>query len=241
MRKRYLTVAVALAGWVLFTPGAAQAQQVTLLDTTTTASQANSQNPRGSTYYANAHTIAMTSGGAYDIQTWTGSTIGDTGPYDTYIYLLSPTGTVLAQDDDSGQSNGGGTFSSRIQYTATASGTYTVIVSTFSPQTATKYRLMIKGPAAGAQGPVTIPNVRLTPAPRDLGALPAVDVALDLGLNRQDEFHQDDGSFCDVQVRAGSLGSASVAAARRLQLRPVQGRQADEGKAGAHGKHGDRL
>jgi len=186
MRKRYLTVAVALAGWVLFTPGAAQAQ-TTLLDTTTTVTQANSQNPKGSAYYANAHQIAMTAGGAYDIQTWTGTTIGEpaTAPYDTYIYLLNPSGTVVAQDDDSGEANGGGHYSSRIQYTAQASGTYTVIVTTFSSATTLKYRLTIKGPAAGTQGPVTIPNVRLTPAPRDLGLLPAVDVALDLGLNRQ--------------------------------------------------------
>jgi hypothetical protein len=180
MRKRFLILAVAVTGWVLFAPtpwaGLASAQQTTLLDTTTTATNTSlGTNPRGSGYPANAHQVQFQAGGSYTMRTYTGSSISDSGYYDSYMYLLDPSNTVVAQDDDSG-----GNLSSMITFTPKTGGTYTIIVTTWSQTSSIKYRLLVTGtpPTAGAAG---IPNVRLAPPPRDLAAPQPVPLALDLG------------------------------------------------------------
>jgi len=182
MRKRILTVAVALAGWIFFAPSpwsSVASAQTTLLDTTSTVTTSNSKNPRGSAYYANAHDIALTAGGSYTFTTQTGSQINDSGYNDSWIWLLDPSGATVANNDDFG-----GNLSSQITFTPQTSGTYTLIVTTYGAGQTMKYRLIITGPAAGTQGPVTIPNVRMTPEPRDFAAPQPVPVACDLGLQR---------------------------------------------------------
>jgi hypothetical protein len=176
-------VSLAVAGWALLGPtpwaSVAQAQtSVTLLDVTTSLTAYSAPNPRGTTYFNQNHTIVMTAGGSYTLRTKTGTTIGATlnnGYYDTYIYLLDPSGNVVAQDDDSNGYNGGdgGTFSSKISaYTPTVSGTYTLVVTTYSPGQAMQYEVIITGPP-GATPPTPvpttgIPNVRLEREPQQL-------------------------------------------------------------------------
>jgi hypothetical protein len=179
MRRRYAAIALAVAGWALVGPtNVAQAQtSVTLLDVTTSATSNVAPNPRGTTYFNQNHTIVMTAGGSYTLRTKTGTTIGATlngGYFDSYIYLLNPSGQVVAQDDDSNGTAGGdgGTFSSKISnYTPTVSGTYTLVVTTFSPGQAIQYEVIITGPPGTTPPtpvpPTTgIPNVRLEREPQ---------------------------------------------------------------------------
>jgi len=171
MRKRNWWAVLAVSAWVLFgaTPWAnvARAQSVTLLDTTGTTSQTVANNPRGSGYLAGTHTIQMTAGSSYTIRTKTGTTIGQpaSAPYDTYLYLLNPSGTSVASDDDSnGPAYGGdgGTYSSKITYTPTVSGNYTIIVTTFSSGVNLTYEVIVTGPPSTGPAPAgAIPNVRL--------------------------------------------------------------------------------
>ena len=168
MRRRYLIIGAALAAWVYFGVSVAQAQDVTLLDVNTTASSNSGTNPRGATYFNQNHTITLTAGGTYTIRTKTGTTIGASGYYDSYIYLLGPTGTTITSNDDSNgpPSGDGGTFSSKIVYTvpAGATGQYTIVVTTFSAGQSLQYQLIVTGPP-GSGGTTTpaggIPNVRL--------------------------------------------------------------------------------
>ncbi len=70
---------------------------------------------------------------------------------DSYAYLIGPSGTVVAQDDDSG-----GNFQALINYTATATGTYTVEVTSFSSGTTGPFTVTLT--VAGSCAAVGIAN-----------------------------------------------------------------------------------
>jgi hypothetical protein len=68
--------------------------------------------------------------------------------FDTYLYLIGPSGSVVAQDDD-----GGGGSNSRIpprcgHYTLPSSGTYTIEVTSFYRNSTGSYTLSLGGPVA---------------------------------------------------------------------------------------------
>jgi hypothetical protein len=129
-----------------------------------TLSASNPLNPRGASYFANVHTITLTAGNTYTIR-MRASTVGP----DSYLYLLSPTGALVASDDD-------GDFniqiwSSKMTYAATTSGTYSIIATSFSGGQSFGYGWEVQGPAGTGGTPVGIPNVRLAPpAAPSLGA-----------------------------------------------------------------------
>jgi hypothetical protein len=76
--------------------------------------------------------------------------------FDTYLYLLDPTPAVMASNDDFGEST-----NSRITFTLTASGTWTIGATSFLANELGAYTLTIQC----ATGPSTTPTPTATPAP----------------------------------------------------------------------------
>jgi hypothetical protein len=96
---------------------------------------------RGSSYYADRYTFSGSSGQQVSI-------LLTSSAFDTYLYLISPSGLVLAQDDD-----GGGGTNSRIPavsgyYTLPSTGTYIVEVSSYSSNAVGNYSLTLASNAA---------------------------------------------------------------------------------------------
>ncbi len=58
---------------------------------------------------------------------------------DCYLYVLGPDQAVVAEDDD-----GGGQLNSRVDFTASAAGTYTVIATTFTEGDTGAYALRVR-------------------------------------------------------------------------------------------------
>jgi hypothetical protein len=79
-----------------------------------------------------SHTYAMKAGVKYEI-TMTSST------FDTYLWLNDPQGKMVASDDD-----GGGGLNSRIVYTPTESGDFTIIAGSFGGNGEGAYSIAIK-------------------------------------------------------------------------------------------------
>jgi hypothetical protein len=129
MRRQIVTV-LALVGGALLAPAIANAQ-TTLLNTSINidASTSSGTNYRGTGYYFNNLPLSFVSGNIYDIRT----AVATQPAYgvDTYILLVSPAGAVLAQDDDNSLGLGN-PYGSYLLYTAAASGTHTLCVSTYS-------------------------------------------------------------------------------------------------------------
>src|SRR5205085_2296676 len=75
---------------------------------------------RGATYYADLYTFTTTGASAMTI------TLNSTA-FDAYLYLRNSAGTVLASNDD-----GNGGTNSKITYTPTVSGTYTIDATSYS-------------------------------------------------------------------------------------------------------------
>jgi hypothetical protein len=73
--------------------------------------------------------INLVAGQSYNFQE-RGSPTGDGTLSDTFLFLRNSSGTILAQDDDSGVG-----FNSRINFTATSSGTHYLDASAFSSNT----------------------------------------------------------------------------------------------------------
>jgi V8-like Glu-specific endopeptidase len=93
-----------------------------------------------SSYYADRYTFSGTARQQVAIQL-TSST------FDTFLYLIGPDGRVLARDD-----NGGGGTNSRIPpgsgyYTLPSSGTYTIEVTSYSPNATGSYTLRLYAPS----------------------------------------------------------------------------------------------
>jgi hypothetical protein len=168
MRTRQLSAALALTGLALFArTSAAQAQTtVTLFSATGTLSAPLAQNPRngywgaGTQPFAAVHTVSLTAGNSYTIRvlpTAGGQTT------DSYVYLLDPSGAIAGQDDDSGYDMA--SLSSKLVFNATATGTYTVVVTTYYYNYSMNYGLTVDGPPGAGGAPNGIPNVRLLPNP----------------------------------------------------------------------------
>ncbi len=85
---------------------------------------------RGSTYYYDNFSLAVTAGSIYTI------TLNATA-FDTYLYLLNGS-VVLAQDDDSNGSN-----NARIVYTATAAGTLTIHATSWASSAIGAYTVSV--------------------------------------------------------------------------------------------------
>jgi len=64
--------------------------------------------------------------------------------FDAYLYLVSPSGTVVAQDDD-----GGGFTNARIVFTLNVSGTWRVEATTFNRGSTGTYTLSLSGCETG--------------------------------------------------------------------------------------------
>ncbi|MEW6207722.1 MAG: HYR domain-containing protein [Acidobacteriota bacterium] len=93
---------------------------------------------RGSRYIADRYSFTTTAGQEISI-------LLQTFDFDTYLYLIGPDGTVIAENDD-----GGGGTDSRIPggaglYQLPASGTYTIEVTSFGEFTTGFYRLNLSG------------------------------------------------------------------------------------------------
>jgi hypothetical protein len=66
---------------------------------------------------------------------------GITPPFDTYLYLLSPTGAVLAENDDIGGNPTN--INSRISFFLTTNGTHSILANSFAPEQRGTYRLSL--------------------------------------------------------------------------------------------------
>jgi hypothetical protein len=164
MRTRSLTAALVLAGYALLAPtpwsGAAHAQVTTLFSATGTVSAPNPQNPRTGNYFANLHAVTLTGGQSYTIRILP---TAESAYRDSYLILLGPTGGEVGRDDDNGRDIQ--VLSSKLVLTAPATGTYTIVASTFGTARVMTYQTTVEGPAGTGGAPEGIPNVRLNPAP----------------------------------------------------------------------------
>lgn len=106
---------------------------------TGTLSAASCRYPAGGEKFANPYTFTGTAGQQIAITM--------SGAFDTFLYLVGPTGTQLTFDDD-----GGGGTNSRIPATSgffslPSSGTYTIQASAFALGTGGSYTLSLTGPS----------------------------------------------------------------------------------------------
>jgi len=105
---------------------------------------------RGSSYYADRYSFSASAGQQVAI-------LLTSAAFDTYLYLIGPSGSVIAQNDD-----GGGGTNSRIPsssgfYSLPASGTYTIEVTSYSTNKTGNYTLSLSAPTAGPAAPSTWP------------------------------------------------------------------------------------
>lgn len=118
----------------------------------------------GSSPMTGRNTVSLTAGTTYRIDV-----TGENGDYDynvdTYLQLYDPNGSLVASCDNYG--NG---YASSISYPATATGTYTIIV-TILTSGVSSYHLNVTTVNVASSSPITplgtgTPNVRLTPRSR---------------------------------------------------------------------------
>jgi 3D (Asp-Asp-Asp) domain-containing protein len=101
------------------------------------------------------HTVQLQAGQNYTIDLKTLQ-----AGYDPYLWLINPTGQIVAQDDDSG-----GFPNSRINYTATVAGNYQLKVGSFANGSGGMYELSINNNALISQGPGAPPPPPPPPQP----------------------------------------------------------------------------
>ncbi len=94
---------------------------------------------RGSWYYADRYSFSASAGQQVAI-------LLTSSAFDTYLYLIGPSGTVIAQNDD-----GGGGTNSRIPassgyYTLPSTGTYIIEVTSYAVNATGIYTLSLSGP-----------------------------------------------------------------------------------------------
>jgi hypothetical protein len=94
--------------------------------------------------YADSYTFTGTAGTAVTITMTSGA-------FDTWLVLKSPSGTVVAQDDD-----GNGGTNSRIAYTPTASGTFTIEATSYSANATGSYSIALACGGGGGGGATLI-------------------------------------------------------------------------------------
>ncbi len=104
---------------------------------------------RGSTYYADRYSFNAPAGQRIAISLTSSA-------FDTYLYLIGPSGSVITEDD-----NGGGVSNSRIPSAAgllslTLGGTYTIEVTSLTPNNTGSYNLTLFGDDTDGDG---IPDV----------------------------------------------------------------------------------
>ncbi len=97
---------------------------------------ANGDEQKGGKFYK-SYSVPMKSGTEYAIQL-------KSGDFDAYLVVLDPKGKILAQNDDD---PAGGTLDSRIDYTPTADGVYTVIATSLNANESGKYSFEISSKA----------------------------------------------------------------------------------------------
>jgi hypothetical protein len=186
MRKCSLATVVALAA--LFAPplaseARAQSLPVILQQTVNLPAYGASQDV----------TITLTAGVTYYFCCNLWAATGYSMPYDSVLYLYSPSGTLVASNDDWG----GGTWNSQLgptptngygsyfAYTAATTGTYRLNVASYnwgaSAGTPSPFALIVYGTSSGSTPPTPvpttgIPNVRLDlrPSPFDLPQSPSI-------------------------------------------------------------------
>jgi hypothetical protein len=80
-------------------------------------------------------------------------TIDLASDFDGYLFLLEPSGNVLAQNDDHGSTN-----RSRIEATLRHSGPHRIVVTSFAAETRGNYTLTVAGGGQGQTVPVPVPQ-----------------------------------------------------------------------------------
>ncbi len=143
MRKQLLATVI-LTGWAIFAPGSWMPvihAQFSIASGGSSANTLTASSPvctiRGANFRQHTYTVALMMGNEYTID------LVGTGPnnpgwdasLDAYLYLLNPTGQVVDENDDiiMGGGSAGLELCSRIAYNPPASGTYTIIVTTWAP------------------------------------------------------------------------------------------------------------
>ncbi|MBI3951818.1 MAG: PPC domain-containing protein, partial [Acidobacteria bacterium] len=126
------------------------------------------QGRRGSSFFTDVYQFNGTAGQMVTIDLTSSA-------FDTYLYLLSPSGSVVAEDDDSG-----GETNSRITFTLTTSGLWRIEVTSFSEGETGSYSLALAG-CGGGGGGGTLCGSLLDERGSPRGALQAFHVGV-LGL-----------------------------------------------------------
>jgi hypothetical protein len=155
MCKSATVAGLVLTGWAWLAAGqwvgVAHAQQI-LLDVTDTMTAPHPLNPKGARFFAKAHTVNLTAGQSYVIR-MRPTTVGP----DSYIYLLNSSGTVVGQDDDGDAA--AQIWASKLVYTATSTGSYTIIATTFVAGASFQYRVWVETlPPPAPATPLTVPG-----------------------------------------------------------------------------------
>ncbi|MBS1875079.1 MAG: DUF1906 domain-containing protein [Acidobacteria bacterium] len=110
--------------------------------------------PHRSGSYAQLYTFTATAGSVITV-TETATTFSD-----TYLYLISPNSQVVAQDDDSA-----GNLNSRIVYTASSSGPYTIEATSFNGSVTGNFTISLTVSAGGGGGGAGNLQVAFAPNP----------------------------------------------------------------------------
>ena len=180
MRNSYLVTMLAALGWAFLTPGSwvtGLHAQTTILSASGMVDTSQPCPTRGPNFYQRTHTIAVIAGNQYTIDLRSTAADSNSGSYasdcDTYLYLPDSAGTIVAENDDV-ILGGGGTGTevrSLILYNATASGNYTIIVTSWSSGVTFPYNLTVtaRGVTGSATG-TTAPPPAGTPLPPSLPA-----------------------------------------------------------------------
>jgi hypothetical protein len=172
MRKQSFVLAI-LVGWlVALSPWVGEAQaQNTLLSSSANITSYNAPNPRGTTYFNQNFPLNLVAGNVYTVLTAT--TVTPNYSVDTYIYLLSPTGSTVASNDDWGSLPN--YYGSKITYTPTVSGSYILVVTTFSSNKSySGVPVTVTFTNPNQIPPGGIPNVKLAPPTAERSPLYAI-------------------------------------------------------------------
>lgn len=92
---------------------------------------------RGSAYYADRYSFNGSAGQQV--------AIGLTGLFDTYLYLIGPSGSVIAQDDDGGAGTNSSIPAVSGYFSLPSTGTYIVEVTSYAQNTTGNYTLNLGG------------------------------------------------------------------------------------------------
>ncbi|MGR3309426.1 MAG: S8 family serine peptidase [Candidatus Brocadiales bacterium] len=98
---------------------------------------------KGSLYFADRYSFSASAGQVVGISLTSPGDQNDLGGFDTYLYLIGPDGSVIDEDDDSGDGQNSQIPSGRCFRSLSESGIYTIEVTSFASNATGNYTLSL--------------------------------------------------------------------------------------------------